>query len=180
MRPDCRAGDAVDRKMHYEAAFESYLQAKAWPYVAVDEAKKAAFGIASLKSFDFVVYSEAGPNLLVEVKGRKFPNTAGGRRSGRAWENWVTRDDVDSMAQWQEVFGAGFVGMLVFAYWLQGPAAEAPFEDVHFFRGRYYAFVGIRCDRYVSMAKPRSPRWQTMTVPTRQFSREAADIVSFL
>lgn len=172
----------MDRRVHYEAAFEDYLQGKGWPYVAVDETKKAAFGKASLKSFDFIVYSEAGPNLLVEVKGRKFPGSGGGRRksAARAWENWVTRDDVDSMRQWEHVFGDEFIGMLVFAYWLQGPPQEAPFDDVHMFREHSYAFVGIPSATYVSMAKPRSARWQTITVPSRQFAQQAADIVSFL
>ena len=172
----------MDRKVHYEAAFENYLQAKGWPYVAVDEAKKAVFGRASLKSFDFVVYSETGPNLLVEVKGRKFPGSGEGRRksASRAWENWVTRDDVDSMRQWEQVFGRDFLGLLVFAYWLQGQPTEAPFDDVHAFRGRFYAFVGIPSATYVAMARPRSARWQTITVPARQFAQRAADITSFL
>lgn len=171
----------MDRKVHYEAAFESYLQAKGWPYVAVDDAKKAVFGAASLKSFDFVVYSQSGPNLLVEVKGRKFPGRRTGRKTAsRTWENWVTRDDVDSMRRWEEVFGGEFLGMLVFAYWLQGPPAEAPFDDVHAFRERFYAFMGIPSATYVAMARPRSARWQTITVPSRQFANSVADIISFL
>ena len=58
----------VNRLIHYEAAFEHYLRQRRVPYVAVDEAKKALFANASLKSFDFVVYSQQGPNLLVDVK----------------------------------------------------------------------------------------------------------------
>ena len=61
------------RNIHYEAAFEDYLRAKGWPYIAVDEAKKAIFAGGAIKSFDFLVYSASGPNLLVDVKGRKFP-----------------------------------------------------------------------------------------------------------
>ncbi|MFW5839441.1 MAG: HYExAFE family protein, partial [Planctomycetota bacterium] len=84
------------RNVHYEVAFEDYLRCKGWPYVAVDEAKKAIFADAAVKSFDFMVYSESGPNLLVDVKGRKFPDTSPGRRSSsRAWENWVTREDIE-------------------------------------------------------------------------------------
>ena len=40
------------------------------PFVSVDEVKKALFNKAQLKSFDFVVYSKKGPNLLIDVKGR--------------------------------------------------------------------------------------------------------------
>ncbi|MGH7178905.1 MAG: HYExAFE family protein, partial [Tepidisphaeraceae bacterium] len=50
----------ADRKVHYEAAFEAFLRQRGIPYVAVDEAKKALFADAKLKSFDFVVYSKNG------------------------------------------------------------------------------------------------------------------------
>ena len=117
------------RNVHYEAAFEDYLRAKGWPYVAVDEAKKAVFANSAVKSFDFLIYSEKGPNLLVDVKGRKFPDTAAAppRRKSRIWENWITRDDVDGLAKWEKIFGNDFSAMLVFAYWLQGPPRRSPF-----------------------------------------------------
>ena len=56
----------------YEAAFEAMLRARGIPYVPIDEAKRALFSSAKLKSFDFVVYSKTGPNLLVDVKGRQL------------------------------------------------------------------------------------------------------------
>jgi hypothetical protein len=170
------------RDNHYEAAFEDYLRAKGWPYVAVDEAKKAAFANASLKSFDFMVYSSAGPNLLVDVKGRKFPDRAGGKGRGsrHLWENWVTRQDVEGLTAWQEVFGSAFVAVLVFAYWLQGTPQRSPFADVHVFRQRHYAFLGVRLTDYLAAARPRSAKWQTLTVPAMEFSKTAADFASFL
>lgn len=169
-------------RVHYEAAFEDYLRARGWPYVLVDETKKAIFAGARLKSFDFLVYSESGPNLLADVKGRKFPDSAPGpkRRSLRAWENWITRDDVEGLSRWQDVFGGGFRAVLVFAYWLQGPPQRSPFEDVHVFRQKHYAFVGVTLEDYVSAAKPRSVRWQTLTVPSVQFARLAGDLGSLL
>ena len=69
----------ADRSVHYEAAFEAFLRDKGIPCVAVDEAKKALFANAKLKSFDFVVYSKNGPNLLVDVKGRQLRNRAARR-----------------------------------------------------------------------------------------------------
>jgi len=79
----------VQRRHHYERAFESYLRLRAVPYVAVDEAKRAIMGDVGgagggggggggggagggsgslgrvggrpLKSFDFVVYGSGGP-----------------------------------------------------------------------------------------------------------------------
>ena len=53
----------ADRSVHYEAAFEAFLRDRGIPYVAVDEAKKALFANAKLKSFDFVVYSKNGQQL---------------------------------------------------------------------------------------------------------------------
>ena len=67
----------ADRSIHYEAAFEAFLRDRGIPYVAVDEAKKALFADARLKSFDFVVYSKNGPNLLVDVKGRQLCGKGG-------------------------------------------------------------------------------------------------------
>jgi len=170
------------RSVHYEAAFESYLQAKGWPYVLVDEAKKTVFADSAIKSFDFLVYSSTGPNLLVDVKGRKFPDSArpASGAPSRAWENWVTREDIDSLREWERIFGGDFVAMLVFAYWLQGPPQRSPFEDVHFFRRRHYAFAAIALGDYVEAVRPRSAKWQTVSMASGQFRRLAADLATFL
>ncbi len=170
------------RSVHYEAAFESYLQAKGWPYVVVDEAKKAIFANVSIKSFDFLVYSDNQPNLLVDIKGRKFPDTSRSTvgQPARAWENWVTREDIESLLEWERIFGAEFSAVLVFAYWLQGSPRSGPFEDVHFFRNRHYAFVGIRVAEYAAAVRPRSAKWQTLSMPAGQFGRSVRDIGGFL
>jgi hypothetical protein len=171
----------ADRNIHYEAAFEDYLRAKGWPYVAVDEARKAIFGAVSLKSFDFLVYSSSGPNLLVDVKGRKFPDAIPGRsRGGRTWENWITREDVEGLSEWEKVFGRDFHAVLVFAYWLQGPPQRSPFQDVHLFRQNHYAFVAIRLSDYVTAAHPRSQKWQTLTMPGAIFASQVSDVASYL
>lgn len=161
------------RRIHYESAFEEYLRGRGVPYVAVDDAKKAVFGEISLKSFDFIVYSEVGPNLLVDVKGRKFPDsTPGGKKTAsRAWENWITQDDVAGLRDWARVFGEGFLATLVFAYWLQGPPARAPFEDVHRIQNHYYAFMAIGLEEYLLAARTRSRRWQTLSMPTAAFRK---------
>src|SRR6476661_3576689 len=88
----------ADRNIHYEAAFEAYLRHRGIPYVAVDEAKKALFSNAKLKSFDFVVYSKNGPNLLIDVKGRQARDRAGGRKN---FETWTTQRDVEDLMQWE-------------------------------------------------------------------------------
>ena len=109
----------ADRTVHYEAAFEAFLRSKGIPYVAVDEAKKALFANAKLKSFDFVVYSKNGPNLLIDVKGRQCRDRTG--RKG--FETWTTERDVDDLRQWEQVFGEGFKAVLTFVYWIDPPLA---------------------------------------------------------
>jgi len=170
------------RSQHYEAAFEAYLQARGWPYVVVDEAKKAIFGAVSIKSFDFLVYSDTRANLLVDVKGRKFPDASrgGASKSLRAWENWVTRDDIESLREWENIFGPEFAGVYVFAYWLQGPPQRAPFEEVHVFRNRHYAFAAISLADYASAVRPRSAKWQTVSMPSADFARRAGELADFL
>src|ERR1700759_2590845 len=106
----------ADRSVHYEAAFEAYLREKGIPCVAVDEAKKALFSNAKLKSFDFVVYSKNGPNLLVDVKGRQMTEP-----SRRSFQTWTTERDVEDLMQWEQVFGEGFKAILTFIYWIEAP-----------------------------------------------------------
>lgn len=170
------------RRDHYERAFEHYLRCKGCPYVVVDEARRKAFAAVALKNFDFLVYSAAGANLLVDVKGRKFPDLSvrGRRRSGRAWENWVTGDDLDGLAQWGALFGEGFRAVLVFAYWLQGPPETSPFADIHFWQGRPYAFAAAGLEEYRRAARRRSERWGTLAVPAKQFEPMARDVGELL
>ena len=155
------------RHIHYESAFEDYLRSRGLPYVAVDETRRAIFAGSKVKSFDFLVYQTAGPNWLVDVKGRKFPyDTPGNRRS---WENWVTREDLADLAEWERVFGEDFQAVLVFAYWLTIPSRDAPFPSQHLFRGEYYAFVAVPLSDYRSRCVRRSLAWDTVTVPAKSF-----------
>ena len=94
------------RSNHYEAAFEGYIRSIPVPCVAVDEAKRALFGEKGVKNPDFLLYPKHGPNLVVEVKGKKGKDS----RGRRPWENWVTTDDLDGLARWQETVRAGVSG----------------------------------------------------------------------
>ncbi len=102
----------ANRHNHYEAAFEAFIRTLRVPCVAVDEAKRSFFGDEGLKNPDFLLYPRLGPNLVVEVKGKKGKDV----RGRRPWENWVTTDDLDGLARWQEMFGPGFRAILAFAY----------------------------------------------------------------
>lgn len=162
------------RHIHYEAAFEDYLRSQGIAYIPVDEQKKAIFAGARVKSFDFLVYRRQGETWLVDVKGRKFPYDTPSHK--RYWENWLTTDDLEGLKQWQDVFGQGFTAMLVFAYFLQGPIEKQPTSLVHPFRGEYYAFLAISAADYARHARPRSAKWQTVTVPAKIFRELAKPI----
>jgi hypothetical protein len=160
------------RDNHYEAALEAYLRWLAIPYVAVDETRRALAGDQTLKSLDFIVSPAPAPCLppaasrqfLIDVKGRRFPT---GKH--QYWRNWSTRDELRSLAAWEELLGPHATGLLVFAYNVIGDRAPLPPEELLVFRGSLYGFVGVRLDHYVSFARELSPRWGTVAVPTAKF-----------
>jgi hypothetical protein len=155
------------RSVHYEAAFEDYVRSQGWPYVPVDEQKKAIFAGARVKSFDFIVYPPGRPAWLVDIKGRKFPYDCPGGK--RYWENWVTRQDLEGLRRWEGVFGPGFEPVLVFVYWLTSVTRGEPSSTIHLYRGECYAFVLVSASSYAAHARSRSPKWDTVTVPIRTF-----------
>jgi len=119
----------MDRSNHYEAAFEAYLQWHRLCYVAVDETRRAQLGDIKVKNLDFIVYGSSGARLLVDVKGRRFPTGSPGRER-RVWECWSTQDDVDGLERWTELFGPGYVALLVFTYELSPEERASAYEDL--------------------------------------------------
>jgi hypothetical protein len=157
----------TQRHVHYEAAFEDFVRSRGWPYVPIDERKKAIFAGARIKSFDFLVYPPGRRGWIADVKGRKFPYEVNGTR--RYWENWVTVEDLDGLARWQSVFGEGFEAVLVFAYWLIDPRRDLPDTALHWFRQESYAFLWVPAGVYGANARRRSTRWDTMSMSQRRF-----------
>lgn len=164
------------RDNHYEVAFEAYLRERTIPYVAVDETRRslttpvsqaAADQPKSLKSLDFIVSppNPTGRSWLVDVKGRRFPTG----RSKQYWKNWSTADELSSLAHWERLFAGQFQSLLVFAYNVVGDRAPLPAGQLFEFRGSLYGFLGIRLDHYAGWSKVLSPRWQTVTIPAKQF-----------
>ena len=164
----------ADRTVHYEAAFEAFLRDRGIPYVAVNEAKKALFANAKLKSFDFVVYSKGGPNLLVDVKGRSCRNRSA--RSG--FETWTTERDVSDLLQWEQVFGEGFKAVFSFVYWIDPPLT--PDVGMYEFRERWYLLIGIDLAEYRDHMRRRSVKWETVSLPAEDFRLLARPLESWL
>lgn len=165
------------RSNHYEAAFEGYIRSIRVPCVAVDEAKRALFGDEGVKNPDFLLYPRCGPNLVVEVKGKKGKDA----RGRRPWENWVTTDDLDGLARWQEAFGPGFRAILAFAY--AEPLAEfgLPRGDGSFvFRDLAYRFWAVGLDDYVAHLRSRGPAWKAVAMARAAFRRRVRPLQEWL
>jgi hypothetical protein len=160
-----------------------------------DESGEGARELA-LKSFDFVIYGE-GLNLLCEVKGRRItlPSRAsansnaggaggllggamgglggGGGMSARVGrlENWVTNDDVESLACWERLFGAGFAAAFIFVYWCDAQPPDGLFQEIFSHRDRWYAIRACTLADYAAHMRVRSPKWRTLHVSPRTFER---------
>ncbi len=167
----------ADRDNHYEAAFEEFLRSKGLPYVAVDEAKRSVLPDGqSIKNLDFIVSSSGGLTWLVDVKGRRFPS---GDETRQYWKNWSPREDLKSLAQWEELFGETFRALFVFAYNIVGDRAPLAPDELFEHRGSLYGFVGIELSTYVELARPISPSWDTVAMPTADFRRLARPLDAF-
>ena len=173
-------GPRSKKVIHYEAAFEDYLRQKGLPYIAVDEAKKALFAGAKLKSFDFVVYRPTGKNLLVDVKGRKLSPARNGKGGATALQNWTTREDIDDLRQWQEIFGDGFSAIFLFMFHWPARVEESPFPDLFAFQEKWYAMQAISIADYRTHMKPRSAAWGTVHLPMADFRRLAKPFEEWL
>ena len=144
----------ANRSNHYEAAFEGFIRSLRVPCVAIDEAKRAIFGEDGLKNPDFLLYPCFGTNLVVEVKGKRGKDS----RGVRAWENWVTTDDLEALVRWQSMFGPGFRAVLAFAY--AEPIQPFPLprdNGAYEFRGREYRFWAVGLDDYIAHLRSRGP-----------------------
>lgn len=171
----------AQRRHHYESAFEAYLRSRRIPYIAVDEARKTLLPASTisatpdgaarpeaLKSFDFVVYSEAG-NLLIDVKGRHAARSL--RAPGLRLESWVTQEDVQSMARWEALFGPDFRAAFAFIYCQDDQPPDAQFDEIFEDHGRWYAVRLVYLSDYSRHMRPRSPRWRTLHVAPGDFHR---------
>jgi len=166
------------RRSHYEIAFEQHLARRGTPCVAIEDVKHFAKARAGAKIFDYIVYPPGGRAFLVDVKGRK--SRIGPAKADCRQKTWVTRADIEGLAVWQDVFGADFVGMFAFAYWL----ADAPttpgagggaLADGASFRlaGRDYSFWLVSAEEYTKHQRPLSESWSTVSIPRAVFRRSA-------
>ena len=91
--PSESTGDKVS-KIPFRQQVEDWLKRETLPYIRVDEAKRALFAGARLRSFHLVVYmANTGPNWLV-------------------WAGPLNRECRVDMQQWESIFGDGFMAVI--------------------------------------------------------------------
>lgn len=164
------------RSNHYEAAFEAFLRDRRVGFVVIDEAKRSTLAAVAVKSLDFVVVDAA--QLVVDVKGRKFPS---GGRGGTTWQNWAEEADVDGLTRWAAHFGPGFRGVLAFVYQIQPPyALPADTPDLFAFRNETYLMRAVDVAAYRPHMRPRSKSWGTVHLPAAAFRRIVRPFSDFL
>jgi len=166
------------RLNHYERAFGNWLIDNHVQYIAVDEKKRAALGRSKIKSFDYLLYPRNQQIIVAEVKGRSFKGTSFAKLAG--FECWVTTDDIDGLAMWQEVFGRGHLAVFIFAYKIEKIDVDFDGRDVYDFGGGRYVFFAVKLDDYRKFMTVRSPKWQTITLPADKFRQCAVQMQELL
>lgn len=163
---------------HYERAFGNWLIDNHIRFIAVDEHKRAAFGRAKIKSFDYLLYPPDKSVIVAEVKGRNFKGTSFEKLSG--FECWVTTDDIAGLANWQGIFGSGHTAVFVFAYRIENIDVDFDGRSVYDFNADRYVFFTVSLDDYRKYMVTRSPKWKTVTLPADKFRQCAVEIEDFL
>ena len=163
---------------HYERAFEGWLIDHQVQYVRADEHKRIGTTRQSVKNFDFLLYASLGRRIIVEVKGRTFKGTSLVGLKGL--ECWVTRDDVWGLRAWQKALGPGHEVAFAFAYRAANVDVDFDGRDVLCLDRDRYVFLCIRIEDYHRHMRPRSGRWQTVTLPADRFREHATDLSTLL
>ena len=163
---------------HYERAFGNWLIDNHIHFVTVDEQKRAALGRSKIKSFDYLLYPAGKSVIVAEVKGRSFKGTSFEKLSG--FECWVTADDVEGLANWQEIFGPNHIPVFIFAYRIENVDVDFDGRAVYDFDHAKYIFFAVELADYKRFMVLRSPKWRTVTLPANKFRQCAVQIDELL
>jgi len=157
----------VKNHAHYEEAFRTYLGDHRVPFVTIQQLARSADDLGRIKNFDFLVHAQSGRHYIVDVKGKRFPSSSGSREV--FWENWIHLDDLDGLVAWEDHFGPGYTGLLVFVYWLQADIPAPADLKIYEYQSRQYLMVGITVGDFLDNCRRRSLRWQALYVPDHTF-----------
>ena len=165
----------------YEQAFRCYLTENKLPFIWIDQSKRPEFQKGAVKNFDFLVNPESDSPILIELKGRTFKGTSLAGLKGL--DGWATFEDVQSLSHWLEQFRnetPAATAFFVFAFRFDNIDIETDGWCLYDYSGRRLLFVAVPLDKYANAMKIRSPKWQTVTLPAKDFQREAIPIEKVL
>ncbi|MFH1371638.1 MAG: HYExAFE family protein [Planctomycetota bacterium] len=159
---------------HYEKAFAGWLVENQVEFVTAADQHKPVFEKSELKSFDFLLCPSSGKKIIAEVKGRHFKGTT---LAGLArLECWVTTDDVDGLAAWQQTLGPDYEAAFIFAYRVQNVDVDFDGREIFDCSDDRYLFLAVRLADYIKYMKQRSPKWRTVTLAAEKFRRCARPV----
>lgn len=165
------------KRAHYEQAFEALLRQSQIPYIAINESKRPVIKGKTIKNFDFIVYSSKG-SYLIDIKGKYFPYKY--KKSLNYWENWIKTDDIEGLRFWQRISGRGFESIIVYPYLIRYKEDKKHFKNVFNFKNNSYGIVGIELNKYLKNSKPRSVRWNAISVSREKFKNLVKPISFFV
>ncbi|GAI27473.1 unnamed protein product, partial [marine sediment metagenome] len=148
------------------------------PYIAINENKRPIIEGRPIKNFDFIVYSKKS-KYLIDIKGKFFPYKYK-NRTPNYWENWITNDDIEGLQLWQKIFGKNFKSIIVFPYLIKYRQDSDKFRNIYKFKNHLYGIVAIGLDIYLKNSKPRSKKWNAISVSRGKFKNLARPLSKFI
>lgn len=154
----------------YEQAFACWLDERRVPFVAIDQSRRFAHIDEGVKNFDFLLFPRSNCPVLIELKGRTFHGTS--LAGLRGLDGWVPFEDVQALSYWQDRFRrekGDSRAFFVFAFVFEQIDVETDGRAVYDFANRRFFLTMVPLRRYQERMKPRSQRWQTVSVGADDF-----------
>ena len=165
----------------YEQVFACWLAEYHIEFIEVDQSKRFNCQQEDIKNFDFLVHPDSANPLLVEVKGRTFHGMSLAGLKGL--DGWATFEDVESLGFWLGVFQKekpSAKAVFVFVFRLEQIDVETDGLCVYDFDGKRFLLLAVPLEAYRACMKPRSPKWQTVTLAAEDFREYAVPVEQML
>jgi len=158
----------------YEQVFESRLREHKIVFESVVQTQRVEAGAGRVKNFDFLLHPRGDAPVLVELKGRTFHGASLAGLKGL--DAWVTFEDVQALSYWLDVYRRqkpATRAVFVFVFRMEQVDIESDGQVLYEFAGERYLMLSAALTDYRRGMKPRSTRWQTVTVSAEDFRRIA-------
>ena len=174
----------------YELALHNWLCDNDVQHLSVDQQRRKLFARNKIKSFDMLIYPRLPKydpdqtNLLIaEVKGRLYK--ASSLNDGSSLPNWVTKEDVRGLMQWEQIFAETpsrqlSAPVFVFVYKFAKIDVETNGHETYDFDNNRFFFYAVALEDYRTYMKLRSPKWQTVDLAADDFRKVARPLRKLL